>query len=105
MQPLPPDTAFLTVKDAARELGITDHVLYRMVRQGDISAYRTSRRNIRFKKTEIAEFLEASRIKVIRPDVPVPVVPIVVPVPVSVPDVRSGLYRGTRFAKRSGGGA
>lgn len=55
------DIEWLNTNETARRLGITPRTLYRFIDDGKIPAYRFGR-VIRLKESEVAEFIEASRI-------------------------------------------
>ena len=55
------DIEWLNTKESARRLGITPRTLYRFIDDGKIPAYRLGR-VIRLKESEVADFIERSRI-------------------------------------------
>ena len=55
------DIEWLNTNETARRLGITARTLYRFIDDGKIPAYRFGR-VIRLKESEVAEFIERSRI-------------------------------------------
>jgi excisionase family DNA binding protein len=55
------DIEWLNTNETAKRLGITPRTLYRFIDDGKIPAYRFGR-VIRLKESEVAEFIEASRI-------------------------------------------
>ncbi len=55
------DIEWLNTKESARRLGITPRTLYRFIDDGRIPAYRLGR-VIRLKESEVADFIERSRI-------------------------------------------
>jgi excisionase family DNA binding protein len=55
------DIEWLNTNETARRLGITPRTLYRFIDDGKIPAYRFGR-VIRLKESEVAEFIERSRI-------------------------------------------
>ena len=55
------DIEWLNTKESARRLGITPRTLYRFIDDGKIPAYRLGR-VIRLKESEVADFIEPSRI-------------------------------------------
>ena len=55
------DIEWLNSKESARRLGITPRTLYRFIDDGRIPAYRLGR-VIRLKESEVADFIERSRI-------------------------------------------
>ena len=55
------DIERLNTKESARRLGITPRTLYRFIDDGRIPAYRLGR-VIRLKESEVADFIERSRI-------------------------------------------
>lgn len=55
------DIEWLNTNETARRLGITPRTLYRFIDDGKIPAYRFGR-VIRLKESEVAEFIENSRI-------------------------------------------
>lgn len=52
---------WLSTKDASERLGITLRSLYRFIDEGDLVAYKFGR-VIRIQETDVARFIEASRI-------------------------------------------
>lgn len=56
------DIEWLSTQEASRRLGITTRTLYRFVDQGELPAYRMGR-VIRLKATDVATFIEGSRIE------------------------------------------
>ncbi len=56
------DIQWLNTVETARRLGITPRTLYRFIDDGKIPAYRFGR-VIRLKESEVAEFIEDSRIE------------------------------------------
>ena len=55
------DIEWLNTNETAKRLGITPRTLYRFIDDGKIPAYRFVR-VIRLKESEVAEFIESSRI-------------------------------------------
>jgi excisionase family DNA binding protein len=55
------DIEWLNTNETAKRLGITPRTLYRFIDDGKIPAYRFGR-VIRLKESEVAEFIEQSRI-------------------------------------------
>jgi excisionase family DNA binding protein len=55
------DIEWLNTNETAKRLGITPRTLYRFIDDGKIPAYRFGR-VIRLKESEVAAFIEASRI-------------------------------------------
>jgi excisionase family DNA binding protein len=55
------DIEWLNTNETAKRLGITPRTLYRFIDDGKIPAYRFGR-VIRLKESEVAEFIERSRI-------------------------------------------
>jgi excisionase family DNA binding protein len=55
------DIEWLNTNETAKRLGITPRTLYRFIDDGKIPAYRFGR-VIRLKESEVAEFIESSRI-------------------------------------------
>lgn len=53
---------WLSTAEAARRLGITSRTLYRFIDQGEIAGYRFGR-VIRIKASDVATFIDASRIE------------------------------------------
>lgn len=53
---------WLSTAEAAKELGITPRTLYRFIDEGQLPAYRFGR-VIRLQESDIAGFIEASRIQ------------------------------------------
>jgi len=59
---VPDDITWLSTKDAAARLGITQRTLYRFIDEGQITAYRFGR-VIRLKRDEVDEFIERSKVE------------------------------------------
>ena len=59
---MPSSDLWLSTNEAARELGITLRTLYRLIDEGSLPAYKFGR-VIRLKTAEVADFIDASRIK------------------------------------------
>ena len=55
------DIEWLNTNETAKRLGITPRTLYRFIDDGKIPAYRFGR-VIRLKESEVADFIESSRI-------------------------------------------
>jgi len=55
------DITWLNTGESARRLGITPRTLYRFIDDGKVPAYRFGR-VIRLKESEVAQFIEESRI-------------------------------------------
>lgn len=56
------DGDWLSTKEAAAALGLTPRTLYRLIDEGQLPAYRFGR-VIRLKKSEVDDFVSASRIE------------------------------------------
>lgn len=56
------DITWLNTGESARRLGITPRTLYRFIDDGKVPAYRFGR-VIRLKESEVAQFIEESRIE------------------------------------------
>lgn len=52
----------MSTNEASKALGITLRTLYRLIDEGDIAAYKIGR-VIRVKATDVAAFVDSSRIK------------------------------------------
>lgn len=55
------DITWLSTKEAARRLGITNRTLYRLIDEGKVTAYKFGR-VIRMQETDIAAFIDSARI-------------------------------------------
>ncbi len=53
---------WLSTAEAAKQLGITSRTLYRFIDEGQLPAYRFGR-VIRLQETDVAAFIESSRIQ------------------------------------------
>ena len=53
---------WLSTAEAAKQLGITPRTLYRFIDEGQLAAYRFGR-VIRLQESDVAAFIEASRIQ------------------------------------------
>lgn len=56
------DIEWLSSKEAARRLGITQRTLYRLIDEGQLPAYKLGR-VIRLQQAEVDAFIEAARIR------------------------------------------
>lgn len=55
------DITWLSTKEAARRLGITNRTLYRLIDEGKVTAYKFGR-VIRMQETDIEAFIDSARI-------------------------------------------
>lgn len=55
------DITWLSTKEAARRLGITNRTLYRLIDEGKVTAYKFGR-VIRMQDTDIDAFIDSARI-------------------------------------------
>ena len=58
----PDEILWMSTQEAARRLGITPRTLYRFVDEGALPAYKMGR-VFRLKRSDVDEFMEASRIR------------------------------------------
>lgn len=55
------DITWLSTKEAARRLGITNRTLYRLIDEGKVAAYKFGR-VIRLQETDVEAFIDSARI-------------------------------------------
>lgn len=55
------DITWLSTKEAARRLGITNRTLYRLIDEGKVAAYKFGR-VIRLQETDVDAFIDSARI-------------------------------------------
>ncbi len=56
-------TELVTVRQAARRLGVAERVLRHAVRSGDLPAYRLGQRTVRLKPTDLDDWIQNRRVR------------------------------------------
>ncbi len=58
-----PMTDLLSLRQAARSLGIADRALRQAVRSGEVPAYRIGERTLRVKRSDLDDWLKSRRVQ------------------------------------------
>ncbi len=56
-------TELVTVRQAARRLGVAERVLRQAVRSGDLPAFRLGQRTVRLKPTDLDDWIQNRRVR------------------------------------------